>query len=76
MKFLTNTLKKKIYVTNYKDMSSYGALMMGLLGMNIIKNFKEIKKLKQKYLIYNPSKDKEANQSYENWKLVLKKYYF
>ena len=50
--------------------------MMGLLGMNIIKNFKEIKKLKQKYLIYNPSKDKEANQSYENWKLVLKKYYF
>ena len=76
MKFLTNTLNKKIYVTNYKDMSSYGALMMGLLGMNIIKNFKEIKKLKQKYLIYNPSKDKEANQSYENWKLVLKKYYF
>ena len=76
MQFLTNTLNKKIYVTNYKDMSSYGALMMGLLGMNIIKNFKEIKKLKQKYLIYNPSKDKEANQSYENWKLVLKKFYF
>jgi len=76
MQFLTNILNKKIYVTNYQDMSSYGALMMGLLGMNIKKNFKEIKKLKQKYFIFTPSKDKEANQSYENWKLVLKKFYF
>jgi len=55
-------------------MSSYGALMMGLLGMNIKKNFKEIKNLQQKYFTYAPSKDKEANQSYENWKLVLKKF--
>ena len=75
MQFLTNILNKKIYVTNYQDMSSYGALMMGLLGMNIKKNFKEIKKLKQKYFIYVPSKDMEANQSYENWKFVLKKFY-
>ena len=56
-------------------MSSYGALMMGLLGMNIKKNFKEIKNLQQKYFTYTPSKDKEANKSYENWKLILKKYY-
>ena len=36
-------LYKKIHVTNYQDMSSYGALMMGLLGMNIISNFKKMK---------------------------------
>ena len=75
MQFLTNTLNKKIYVTNYQDMSSYGALMMGLLGMKIKKNLNEIKKLKQKYFIYTPKKDKEALESYENWKFILKKFY-
>ena len=76
IQFLTNTLNKKIYVTNYQDMSSYGALMMGLLGMKIKKNFKEMKTLKQKYLLYTPSKNNSANKSYEKWKLVLKKFYF
>jgi len=57
-------------------MSSYGALMMGLLGMKIKKNFKEMKTLKQKYLLYTPSKNNSANKSYEKWKLVLKKFYF
>ena len=71
----TTKAKDKIYVTNYQDMSSYGALMMGLLGMNIKKNLKEIKNLQQKYFTYTPLKDKEANRSYENWKLVLKKFY-
>ena len=51
-------LYKKIHVTNYQDMSSYGALMMGLLGMNIITNFKDMKKLKQKYLVFPQSKIK------------------
>ena len=76
IQFLTNTLNKKIYVTNYQDMSSYGALMMGLLGMKIKKSFKEMKTLRQKYLVYAPSKNNSANKSYENWKLVLKKFYF
>ena len=40
-KKITNILNKRIYVNNYQDMSSYGALMMGLLGMNIKKNFKD-----------------------------------
>ena len=76
IQFLTNTLNKKIYVTNYQDMSSYGALMMGLLGMKLKKSFKEMKTLRQKYLVYAPSKNNSANKSYENWKLVLKKFYF
>ena len=45
MQFLSNILNKKIYVTNYQDMSSYGALMMGLLGMNIKKILKKLKNL-------------------------------
>ncbi len=75
MQLLCNTLQKKIYVTNYKDMSSYGALMMGLLGMNIIKNFKDMKKLKQKYLVYSPVKNQKMADSYKHWQYVLKKFY-
>ena len=75
MELLCNTLQKKIYVTNYQDMSSYGALMMGLLAMNITSNFKELKKLKQKYLVYSPINNKQLANSYKNWKYILKKFY-
>ncbi|MAT85420.1 MAG: carbohydrate kinase [Euryarchaeota archaeon] len=75
MQLLCNTLQKKIHVTNYQDMSSYGALMMGLLGMNIISNFKEMKKLKQKYLVFSPDKNKEMADSYKHWQYILKKFY-
>ena len=37
MQLLSNTLQKKIHVTNYQDMSSYGALMMGLLKVRVLK---------------------------------------
>ena len=75
MQLLCNTLQKKIHVTNYQDMSSYGALMMGLLGMNIISNFKEMKKLKQKYLVFSPIKNKKIADSYKYWQYILKKFY-
>ena len=75
MQLLCNTLQKKIHVTNYQDMSSYGALMMGLLGMNIISNFKEMKKLKQKYLVFSPDKNKKMSDSYKHWQYILKKFY-
>ena len=49
--------------------------MMGLLGMNIITNFKELKKLKQKYQVFSPVKNKKMADSYKNWKYILKKFY-
>ena len=75
MQLLCNTLQKKIHVTNYQDMSSYGALLMGLLGMKIISNFKEMKKLKQKYLVFSPDKNKNMSDSYKHWQYILKKFY-
>ena len=74
MQFLANTLKRKIYVTDFKDMSSYGSLLMGLLGMKIKKNFKDISKYKQKYSTYLPNKNKFPD-SYNEWKEVLKNFY-
>ena len=75
MQLLSNTLQKKIHVTNYQDMSSYGALMMGLLGINIVNNFNDMKKLKQKYLVFSPDKNKKVIDSYEHWQYILKKFY-
>lgn len=75
MKFLANTLQKKIYVTNYQDMSSYGSLVIGLLGMKVLSNFKSIKKYKQKYLIFTPTEKKDALMTYKKWKEVLKEHY-
>ena len=74
MQFLANTLKRKIYVTDFKDMSSYGSLVMGLLGMKIKKNLKDISIYKQKYTSYFPKKNKFP-ESYNEWKDVLKNFY-
>ena len=74
MNFLCNTLNRKIYVTDFEDMSSYGSLLMGLLGMKIEKNLKDISKLKQQYTIYHPNNNKFPD-SYEKWKDVLKNFY-
>ena len=74
MKFLCNTLERKIYVTDFKDMSSFGSTVMGLLGMRIEKNLKGILKYKKKYKIYLPDK-KKFPQSYSEWKKVLKNFY-
>ena len=74
MQFLANTLKRKIHVTDFEDMSSYGSLLMGILGMKIEKNLKHISKYKQKYSVYLPNRNKFPN-NYKNWKEVLKKFY-
>ena len=74
MKFLSNTLKRKIFVTDFQDMSSYGSLVMGLLGMKIEKNLKAIKKYKQKYVLYRPNKNKFPD-NYKKWQEVLRNFY-
>ena len=38
IQFLANILQRKIFIANFQDMSSYGSVIMGLLGMNICSN--------------------------------------
>ena len=48
---------------------------MGLLGMNICGNLKDINKFKQKYTSFAPIKQNNDVNSYYQWKKVLKKHY-
>ena len=73
--FLANILQRKIYITNFADMSSYGALIMGLLGMKISSSLKDIKKYKQKYITFIPIKKNNDVEIYYQWKNVLHKHY-
>ena len=75
VQFLANILQRKIYITNFADMSSYGAIIMGLLGMNICGNLKDINKFKQKYTSFAPIKQNNDVNSYYQWKKVLNKHY-
>ena len=75
IQFLANILQRKIYITNFADMSSYGALIMGLLGMKISSSLKDIKKFRQKYILFQPIKKNNDVDKYYQWKNVLYKYY-
>ena len=56
-------------------MSSYGAIIMGLLGMKISENLKDIKKFKQKYTSFAPIKKNNDINIYYQWKAILYKHY-
>ena len=75
IQFLANILQRKIYITNFADMSSYGATIMGLLGMKISTNLKDIKKFKQKYTLFVPVKKNNDVNCYYQWKNFLYKHY-
>ncbi len=72
---LSNLFQNKINVSKFKDMSAYGSILMGLLGMKIVNNLNDLKKFKKKYLQVNPYKNKKDINVYNEWKKVLNKYY-
>ena len=75
IQFIANILQRKIFIANFQDMSSYGAVIMGLLGMNICSNLKDIKKFKQKYSSYIPIEKSIDIDIYYQWKNVLFQHY-
>ena len=75
IQFLSNILNKKIYVTKFEDMSAYGALLMGLLGMNIKKKLIDVNKYKKNYIEYQPIKNNHDIKVYKKWKEILIKHY-
>ena len=75
IQLLSNILNKKIYISKFEDMSAYGALIMGLLGMNIKKKLKDVSKFKKKYIEYRPIKNNHDIKIYKKWKQILINHY-
>ena len=75
VQLISNLLNKKINVSNFADMSAYGSLLMGLLGMKLISNTKDLGKYKIKYTQYRPIKNNNDIGVYRKWKKILINYY-
>ena len=75
IQLISNLLNRKINVSNFPDMSAYGALLMGLIGMKLINNPKDLKKYNNKYIQYRPIKNNNDIKIYKKWKQILIKHY-
>ena len=75
IQLISNLLNRKINVSNFPDMSAFGSLLMGLLGMKVISNIKDLKKYKKKYIEYRPSKKNNDIKIYKKWKEILINHY-
>ena len=75
VQLISNLLNKKINVSNFADMSAYGSLLMGLLGMKLISNTKDLRRYKIKYTQFRPIKNSNDIRVYNKWKQILINYY-
>ena len=56
-------------------MSAYGSLLMGLLGIKLINNLKNLNKYKMSYIEFKNNKKQNDTNVYKNWREILNKYY-
>ncbi|MDC0226547.1 FGGY family carbohydrate kinase [Alphaproteobacteria bacterium] len=75
IQLISNLVGRKIYVSNFADMSAYGALLMGLIGMKLVNNIKDLKNYKKEYIQYIPIKKNDDIKIYRKWKEILIKHY-
>ena len=72
---IANLLNRKINVSKFEDMSAYGSLLMGLLGIKLINKTKDFKKYKKEYIEYRPFKKNDDIKIYRKWKNILINHY-
>ena len=72
---IANLLNRKINVSKFEDMSAYGSLLMGLLGIKLINKTKDFKKYKKEYIEYRPLKKNDDIKMYRKWKYILITHY-
>ena len=75
LQLLSNLFENKIKISKFEDMSAYGSLLMGLLGIKIIKNLYDLKKYKKRYIEFRPRNSKQDIKVYENWRIILNRFY-
>ena len=75
IQLISNLLDRKINVSNFADMSAHGTLLMGLMGMKLVINPKDLKKYIKEYIQYTPIKKNDDIKIYKKWKKILINYY-
>ncbi len=75
MQLISNLMGRKINVSNFADMSAYGSLLMGLIGMKLVNNTKDLQKYRKEYIQYRPIKKNDDIKNYKKWKEILIKFY-
>ena len=75
MQLLSNLLQNKINISKFEDMSAYGSLLMGLLGMKLVDNLNGLERYKKTYIQFKPKNTKVDIMIYNDWRKILNKYY-
>ena len=75
MQLLSNLFQNRINVSKFEDMSAYGSLLMGLLGIELMKDLNDLQKYKKKYIEFKSQNSKIDITAYNNWRKILNRYY-
>ncbi|MBG77240.1 MAG: Glycerol kinase [Alphaproteobacteria bacterium MarineAlpha5_Bin12] len=75
IQMISNLFKNRIYVSKLEDMSAYGSLLMGLIGLNKVKNLEDLKKFKKKYKEFKPLEYEVDIKTYQKWREILNSFY-
>ena len=75
MQLLSNLFQNKTNISKFEDMSAYGSLLMGLLGIKLVNNLNDLKKYKKNYIQFKPLNSRADIKTYNSWRDVLNKYY-
>ena len=65
----------KTNISKFEDMSAYGSLLMGLLGIKLVNNLNDLKKYKKNYIQFKTLNSRADIKTYNSWRDVLNKYY-
>jgi len=75
MQLISNLSQKEISIPLFPDMSSYGSLLMGLIGSGKCKNFDELEQYRVESRSFFPTKDERSMSDFTTWKEIIDKHF-
>ena len=75
MQLISNLSQKEISIPLFPDMSSYGSLLMGLIGSGKCKNLDELEQFRVKSRSFFPAKDERSMSDFTTWKEIIDKHF-
>ena len=71
MQLISNLSQKEISIPLFPDMSSYGSLLMGLIGSGKCKNLDELEQYRVESRSFFPTKDERSMNDFKTWKVII-----